>query len=351
MLPLRHTPNMAEKRPNDINEYDVSEIRKSKHAKVHGVVTRHSPVKTSKNTKRQYFDAAITDGKKSVRMVSFLPSLRETLDDVRKTQSTVSLIDCTISSDKGQETIYLNEKTQVQNSPKKFSVPPACGTSSTKMCDPSTLCRNTDISVLVKVVSLSPPETVTNKDGKVLTTQDCMVGDASGKGRLVLWEDVGSLLIRNSYNVIDVGIRHFRGMQFLSITPNSTIKEAADIGDVSEEETGDTDRAIITRIIEGEIAGVRAFSYTGCSACKVKIQALDDISGECLKCTTMVKLSMCPALFTADIRFAANNKETHNVKMLNDVILQLVGTAPPSTRDLQAALLALPALKLHRRLR
>ena len=287
MLPLRHTPNM-----------------------VHGVVTRLSPVKTSENTKRQYFDAAITDGKKSVRIVSFLPSLRETLDDVRKTQSTVSLIDCTISSDKGQETIYLNEKTQVQNSPKKFSVPAACGTSSTKMCDPSTICRNTDISVLVKVVSLSPPETVTNKDGKVLTTQDCMVGDASCKGRLVLWEeDIGSLLIGNSYNVIDVGIRHFRGMQFLSITPNSTIKEAADIGDVSEEETGDTDRAIVTRIIEGEIAGVRAFSYTGCSACNVKIQALDDISGECLKCNTMVKLSMCPALFTADIRFAANNKK------------------------------------------
>ena len=94
----------------------------------------------------------ITDGKKSVRMVSFLQSLRETLDDVRKTQSTVSLVDCTILSDKGQDTIYLNEKMQVQNSPKKFSVPAACGTSSTKMCDLCTLCRNT--SVLVKVISL-----------------------------------------------------------------------------------------------------------------------------------------------------------------------------------------------------
>ena len=59
---------------------------KRKRAKVHGVVTRLSPVKTSKNTKRQYFDAAMTDGKKSVRMVSFLPSLRETR---RQTQVTV----------------------------------------------------------------------------------------------------------------------------------------------------------------------------------------------------------------------------------------------------------------------
>ena len=144
-----------------------------------------------------------------------------------------------------------------------------------------------------------------------------------------------------------VGIRLYQRMAFLSVTTNSTITEAADIGDVSEEDTGNTDRAVVTRTIEGEIAGVRGYSYTGCYTCKVKIQPIDDISGECPKCNTMVKLSMCHALFTADIRFAAHDKATHNVKVFNDIIGQLVGTAPGSTRDLQTALLALPALKLH----
>ena len=45
-------------------------------------------------------------------------------------------------------------------------------------------------------------------------------------------------------------------MHFLSVTANSTKTDAADIGDVSEEESGDTERAVVTRIIEGELQGL-----------------------------------------------------------------------------------------------
>ena len=70
------------------------------------------------------------------------------------------------------------------------------------MSDLCYLCRNTDVTVLVRAISLSPPETVTNKDGKKIWKQDCIVGDASGCCRLVLWEkDVATLLVGKSYKL------------------------------------------------------------------------------------------------------------------------------------------------------
>ena len=60
----------------------------------------------------------------------------------------------------------------------------------------------------------------------------------------------------------------------------------------------------------------------------------------------------CPALFTADVRFAGEDKLTHNVKMCNGIIIiivQIVATAPGSTRDLQMALAGIACPEdLHR---
>ena len=81
--------------------------------------------------------------------------------------------------------------------------------------------------------------------------------------------------------------------------------------------------------------------------CKKKIQPIDDISGECPKWIVMVKLTKCPALFTADIRFATKDEVMHNLTLFKDVILYLLGTAPGSTRHLQTTLLVLPDLKLR----
>ena len=54
------------------NEWDVSNIGESSGACVHGVITRVSPIKDStRNPKLKYFNANMTDGKKSIRPVSF----------------------------------------------------------------------------------------------------------------------------------------------------------------------------------------------------------------------------------------------------------------------------------------
>ena len=63
------------------DKFDVSEIKTSNCATIHGVVTELSPLKCSKkNSDVKYFDGRISDGVKVARLVSFDPYLRGDLE-------------------------------------------------------------------------------------------------------------------------------------------------------------------------------------------------------------------------------------------------------------------------------
>ena len=54
-------------------DWDVSDIKESTNAEVNFVVAQLSPIKESKKNKKvKYFDAHITDGKKTARAVCHL---------------------------------------------------------------------------------------------------------------------------------------------------------------------------------------------------------------------------------------------------------------------------------------
>jgi len=61
-----------------MNELEVSEIQPSSLANVHRVfVGSLSPIKASrKNNKVKYFEGQLSDGRKTVRVISFEPKLR-----------------------------------------------------------------------------------------------------------------------------------------------------------------------------------------------------------------------------------------------------------------------------------
>ena len=83
-------------------ELDVSEIQDTHHhATVHGVVGCLSPMKTSKkDATKKYFNAAISDGKQTLRMVSFDPGLRPQLQKIineeAEQSSPVALVNCIV---------------------------------------------------------------------------------------------------------------------------------------------------------------------------------------------------------------------------------------------------------------
>ena len=64
---------------------------------IHGVVTELSPVKCSKNNaKIKYFAGNLTDGKKTMRMVSFQLQLRSQLQTSLDAAMSVALSDCQV---------------------------------------------------------------------------------------------------------------------------------------------------------------------------------------------------------------------------------------------------------------
>ena len=73
--------------------------------------------------------------------------------------------------------------------------------------------------VLLKyVVKVSSPEVVNTKDGKELQKQDCFSGDVSGSVCVILWEkDVGALSEGCSYRLVDVSVRVFSNVKYLSV--------------------------------------------------------------------------------------------------------------------------------------
>jgi hypothetical protein len=200
---------------------DVSEVKESKNAVVHGVITELSPVKKSrKNESVKYFSGQLCDGKDSVRVIYFEPCLREKMSDCFEKKEPVCLSNCQIRSGaRGGSEVLLNKLTQVAVSPKKFDTNAAVlfrkESASVGM---NSLVMDADVNVTVKVKSVDPVKEVKNRDGKVLKKQDCVVGDVDGCGRLVLWEsDVGKVTEGGSYKLVRVTVKSFRDVNYLSV--------------------------------------------------------------------------------------------------------------------------------------
>ena len=110
----------------NMNVSDITSCISSKSATVHGVVVGElSPVKTSsKNSAMKYFDGRFGDGTKTVRLVSFDPTLRTKFEDIRKSGGGVALENCMIKRKAASEEfeLHVNSKSSVVNSPKKFKL-------------------------------------------------------------------------------------------------------------------------------------------------------------------------------------------------------------------------------------
>jgi ssDNA-binding replication factor A large subunit len=213
---------MACKRKAD--DFDASEVKESKNVVVHGVITELSPVKKSrKNESIKYFSGQLCDGKDSVRVIYFEPCLREKMSCCFEKKEPVCLSNCQVRSGaRGGSEVLLNKLTQVAVSPKKFDTNAAVlfrkESASVGLNDLSSLVMDADVTVTVKVKSVDPVEEVKNRDGKVLKKQDCVVGDADGCGRLVLWEgDVGKVTEGGSYKLVRVTVKSFRDVNYLSV--------------------------------------------------------------------------------------------------------------------------------------
>ena len=137
----------------------------------------------------------------------------------------------------------------VESSPKKFdfsqtdSQQAGLGTSAAEVTvnQISTLAAKQRISITVKVMNVSEPKEVQSKrQEKPLTKQDCkdcIVGDSSGRCRVVLWEnDIGKIDKGCGYKLTNMLLREYAHVKYLSMSESAVVNQVEDIGDVISED-------------------------------------------------------------------------------------------------------------------
>jgi len=88
------------------------------------VVGQVSPIKSSKSKSGvRYFDGSFSDGRKTLRMISFDPKLHEQFEEAQKSQSSVALKNCIVKRERSNKLeILVNSKSSLIKSSKKFKV-------------------------------------------------------------------------------------------------------------------------------------------------------------------------------------------------------------------------------------
>ena len=174
------------KRKAEEMELEVGEVSAAKECvTIHGVVTELSPVKCSKKkSKIKYFTGKLSDGKKTMRMVSFEPSLRSQLHESLKLSAPVAVTDCQVKPDNftgDLEIVAPDKRSKVQMSPRKFKLP-----ENFRSIDPDVskevlieelenLAVMQHVSVRVKALFVGEPESVkAKKRWRKLMKQECV---------------------------------------------------------------------------------------------------------------------------------------------------------------------------------
>ena len=294
-----------ESKSKESNNVDVSDIHVCNGMTVHGAfIGQLSPIKISRtNADVKYFDGFFSDGKKTVRMVSFEPKLKAKIEE-KASNKELAITNCSVQKRKASDELEIvaGSKSDIICSPKKFRIDndlvsstcpsgtSVCTCNASSLEEISSFAINQHINITGKVQSVKPVETVKGRHG-TLTKQDIVIADSTGVCQCVLWErDVGKCLENNTYQLNNVTIRSFNGIKYLSLSEKSSVEEVQDLGDVVTGTIDDEGPSIV----EGEIIAVTSCDkYNSCrnSQCKAKVIDVTSEFGECSKCGMKVKLS------------------------------------------------------------
>lgn len=317
------------KRELDVSDVSVTTVGRG--ATVHGVLTELSPVKISKTSDQSYYVGQITDGKKSLRLVSFDIKLKNVMDQAKDSNQPIVLNNCTIQESKrgyGVE-IFANTQTKVYDSPKKFEISTSSLITANKTLNSleeiKDLKLNEKVTVRGKVISLQDPITVFSKArNKDLHKQDFNIADKFDVVRGVVWEDsIGTLQCDQSYQITDVNVCQFGGSKYISVSATSQITVIDDLGEVIGNE-GLVEISSGFKHITGDIIAVISFAeYPSCITCKSKVDKINDLLGKCTKCGMSLKWSRCTTSQAAKFIIEDAAGKTYTVTAFNDVLNQV----------------------------
>ena len=278
---------MASKKRLFGNEFEnVSEMRVSKAAKIHGMLTALSPMKTGSSGSKPYFEGQLTDGEKQRRVIGFDAKVQKSLSEFHENKDPVAMSNCEVKVGKytSDLEVIVRHTSQLQKSPKKFDFDMSKFEYNDEVLMLNELPRLSNfqkVSVKVKVVSEKEVEIV--KGG--LRKQEYIIADSSGTSMITTWGDnVGVLQEGESYKLSGLSVRTYCNKKFLSIPKdNFTIAIADDIGEVVDYGEVEKERKM-TGVV---ILGIKFFEvYSGCYSCRGKVTPTTDKLGDCSRCGT-----------------------------------------------------------------
>lgn len=302
---------MATKRKRESDDLKISEIQSTAtDVNVHGIITQLSPVKVSKkNEKVRYFDGKLTDGKKSLRIVSFEPILRPEMDKARINKTPITIMNCQVKEKTefthGNDTTYeilASTRSKVHASPHKIDLPDNFVTSDQPsqitLSEIEDLTCGQQVSIRAKVVHLDTSMPIQSRNGKLLHKQESIIADETGQIRLVLWEEnIDKLVIEKSYKLDNLTIRMYNDIKYLSMSSSSIVESIQDIGSVASPSADDDvipDNG--NRILDGSIIVILSTeTYPSCIRCQGKITCTSEFGkiGQCQRCHCKLKVSSC----------------------------------------------------------
>ena len=320
----------------------VSDITQcSSQAVVKGIITAVSLIKTSrKNAANKYFNANISDGMKSMKIVAFDPKLHKDVEQAMKSASSVELQNIQIkeaqcsSPTSPEYEIFMNHYSRVRPITETFYLPdnqkaidPDAGKHLSNLIDVVSLNVGQRVIVSGKVVDVQLPVAVHTREGKELQKQDCTFSDATKAIRVVLWnDDINKLVVGQSYQLNNVTLKLFDHVKVLSFSTSSSVKEIDDVGDVTE--VAEEDLPPPGLQIRGEIVGIESFEqFRSCIKCKSKVEARSENIGQCTKCCCTVKLAKCTESLAAKLILQDKNGTNHTVVAFTDQVVKIVDSS------------------------
>ena len=237
----------------------------------------HTPTKGN-----VYFDFNLQlSPSKVVRGVCYSPEKRAKLKETQQKKIAVKIdnVQASIARRRASEQEYtVKKRSRITPSTVPFPYNETFSQTTFSISDIDDISDFQAINVNAKVLSVGQQSTLKVR-GKTLHKVDAIIADQTASIKLVLWENIFTLVENKTYAIKDVTVRTFSDSKYLTTTKYSTIIQIDDM-----EKTAPPTAQQYGKKITGKVVAVQVTHFQICPFCNTKIQT-DSVTTDATKCS------------------------------------------------------------------
>lgn len=340
----------------DYEEIDCISDEEIGSAIVHGVVTHVSPVKVSKKG-NNYFHGEVSDGKKALRFVGFVPRQQEQLKEYQRSRRSVEMRNIQVKPslrDTSKKEILVKGTSKISPSTQEFDTTGLDFHANEGirifLSDVNGIEPLTIVTVLVKVFRCEKPITLGTKQ-----KQDILVSDTTDQGVVQLWEEnIGMLQEGRSYQLTNFRVVEYEQRRYLGMCwDGSNVNEVDDLSNAIDISAGTAEVNLMDCVMEAPgIAAVYRLETTyKCLRCGSRTEP-GGVAGEArcsrsTQCGILNKTDFCEKFIMAELLVVST--QTLERKVLTafgkDTLCELLGESVECSAITEEGLLGAPRIQ------